>query len=121
MLAYATNVEVELEDSTNGFANPAGRQSIGGEYQFRVRGLAGSSSVNYVRSTVPVDLFNVERAELASGPNSILFGLGAPAADSVTSWFARGRPITDGPAVAGVITSLGTANRFTFYDQDNKV
>src|SRR5262249_46729930 len=44
----------------------------------RVRGVTGSSSVNYVQSSIPVDLFNVERAELASGPNSILFGLGAP-------------------------------------------
>ncbi len=223
MLGYATNVEGEFEDSTNGFNNPPGRDSTGNDFRFRVRGIAGSSSVNYVQSAVPVDLFNVERAELASGPNSILFGLGAPggtvalgskraqlnrtrtslktmqgsweyhryeldhnrvliprklgvrllglyqesngwrqwtvndqrrlagsvsyqpfaktvvrasfgsgdsvnsvnvpwnATDSVTSWLAAGRPVTDTAAVAGIITSHGATNRYTFYEQDNKV
>src|SRR6185436_7323569 len=78
MLAYATNVEREVEDSTNGFNNPPGRDSTGAEFRFRVRGVAGSSSINYAQSGVPVDLYNVDRAEMASGPNSILFGLGAP-------------------------------------------
>ena len=78
MLAYATNVEREVEDSTNGFNNPPGRDSTGNDFRFRVRGVAGSSSVNYAQSAVPVDLYNIERAEMTSGPNSILFGLGAP-------------------------------------------
>jgi outer membrane receptor protein involved in Fe transport len=78
MLAYATNVEREVEDSTNGFNNPPGRDSTGNDFRFRVRGVAGSASVNYAQSGVPVDLYNIERAEMASGPNSILFGLGAP-------------------------------------------
>lgn len=77
MLAYATNVEREVEDSL-GFQNPPGRDSTGGDFRFRVRGIAGSSSVDYAQSAVPVDLYNIERAEVASGPNSILFGLGAP-------------------------------------------
>ncbi|WP_414663566.1 TonB-dependent siderophore receptor [Horticoccus sp. 23ND18S-11] len=223
MLGYATNVEGEFEDSTNGFNNPPGRDSTGNDFRFRVRGVTGSSSVNYVQSAVPVDLYNVERAELASGPNSILFGLGAPggtvalgskraqlnrtrttlkamggswnyqrfefdhnhvllpkrlavrllalyqdaegwrqwtvndqkriggavtyqpfaktivrasyndgtavnsvsvpwnATDSVTSWLAANRPLTEGPAVAGLLTGFGTTNRFTFFGQDNKV
>ena len=78
MLAYATNVEREVEDSTNGFNNPPGRDSTGNDFRFRVRGVAGSSSVNYAQSAVPVDLYNIERAEMTSGPNSILLGLGAP-------------------------------------------
>ncbi len=223
MLGYATNVESEFEDSTNGFNNPPGRDSTGNDFRFRVRGVTGSSSVNYVQSAIPVDLFNVERAELASGPNSILFGLGAPggtvalggkraqlnrtrtslktmqgswnyhryevyhnlallpkrlgvrllglyqeadgwrkwtvndqrriagavtyqpfaktivrasygagnavnsvtvpwnATDSVTSWLAANRPVTEGPAVAGLITSLGATQRYTFFEQDNRV
>ncbi len=78
MLAYATNVERDLEDATNGFSNPPGRDSTGNDFRFRVRGVAGSSSVNYAQTAVPVDLYNIERAEMASGPNAILFGLGAP-------------------------------------------
>ncbi|MBI5770588.1 MAG: TonB-dependent receptor plug domain-containing protein [Verrucomicrobia bacterium] len=222
MLAYATNVEREVEDSTNGFNNPPGRDSTGNDFRFRVRGVAGSSSVNYAQSAVPVDLYNIERAEVASGPNSILFGLGAPggtvalsskfatlrrtatsaksvvgswdffrheldhnhvlirgklglrllglyqdakgwrkwdlneqrrftaafsyqpwastafrgsyqaghsannislpwnATDSVTSWLAAGRPTADGAAVA-TTTAFGTANRYTFFSQDNVV
>ena len=222
MLAYATNVEREVEDSTNGFNNPPGRDSTGNDFRFRVRGVAGSSSVNYAQSAVPVDLYNIERAEMASGPNSILFGLGAPggtvalsskfaqlrrtttsaksvvgswdffrheldhnhvlvrgklglrllglyqdakgwrkwdlneqrrltgafsyqpwantairgsyqggnsannialpwnATDSVTSWLAASRPTADGAAVPGT-TAFGTANRYTFFSQDNAV
>ncbi|MDP3072771.1 MAG: TonB-dependent receptor [Opitutaceae bacterium] len=223
MLGYATNVEGEFEDSTNGFNNPPGRDSTGNDFRFRVRGVAGSSSVNYVQSAVPVDLFNVERAELASGPNSILFGLGAPggtvalggkraqvnrtrtslktmqgswnyhryeadlnrvlvprklgvrllglyqdsegwrkwtvndqkrlagsvtyqpfaqtqvrasygggqavnsvnvpwnATDSITTWLTANRPVTEGPAIAGLLTSFGATNRYTFFEQDNRV
>ncbi len=90
MLAYATNVEREVEDSTNGFNNPPGRDSTGNDFRFRVRGVAGSSSVNYAQSAVPVDLYNIERAEMTSGPNSILFGLGAPGGTvALSSKFAQ--------------------------------
>lgn len=90
MLAYATNVEREVEDATNGFNNPPGRDSTGNDFRFRVRGVPGSSSVNYAQSAVPVDLYNIERAEMASGPNSILFGLGAPGGTvALSSKFAQ--------------------------------
>jgi outer membrane receptor protein involved in Fe transport len=103
MLAYATNVEREVEDSTNGFNNPAGRDSTGNDFRFRVRGIPGSSSVNYAQSAVPVDLYNIERAEVASGPNSILFGLGAPGGTvALSSRFAQlRRTTTSARSVAG--------------------
>ncbi len=103
MLAYATNVEREVEDSTNGFNNPPGRDSTGNDFRFRVRGVAGSSSVNYAQSAVPVDLYNIERAEMASGPNSILFGLGAPGGTvALSSKFAQlRRTTTNAKSVVG--------------------
>ena len=76
MLSYATNIEVELEDAQAGFNNPPGRDSTGGDYAFRVRGIIGGVSRDFVDATAPNDLYNVERAEVSSGPNSILFGLG---------------------------------------------
>ncbi len=76
MLGYATNIEQDTEDATNGFNNPEGKLAISNDYQFRMRGMAAGSSRDFVDSSIPVDLFNVERAEVASGPNSILFGLG---------------------------------------------
>lgn len=103
MLAYATNVEREVEDSSNGFNNPPGRDSTGNDFRFRVRGVAGSSSVNYAQSAVPVDLYNIERAEIASGPNSILFGLGAPGGTvALSSKFAQlRRTATSAKSVVG--------------------
>src|SRR4051812_44405810 len=76
MLAHATNIEAEVEDSNAGFNNPPGRGALGNDYQFRMRGSPAGSSRDFVESNIPVDLYNVERAETASGPNSILFGLG---------------------------------------------
>ena len=76
MLSYATNIESELEDGQAGFNNPPGRDSTGADYSFRVRGIIGGVSRDFVDATAPNDLYNVERAEVSSGPNSILFGLG---------------------------------------------
>jgi iron complex outermembrane receptor protein len=76
MLAHATNVEIDVEDANAGFNNPQGRGADGNDYQFRMRGSPAGASRDFVESNIPVDLYNVERAEVASGPNSILFGLG---------------------------------------------
>jgi len=76
MLAHATNIEVDVEDANAGFNNPQGRGADGNDYSFRMRGSPAGASRDFVESSVPVDLYNVERAEVASGPNSILFGLG---------------------------------------------
>jgi outer membrane receptor protein involved in Fe transport len=76
MLGHATNIELEVEDSNAGFNSPQSRGADGNDYQFRMRGSPAGASRDFVESSVPVDLYNVERAEVASGPNSILFGLG---------------------------------------------
>src|SRR5262245_20820197 len=77
MLAHATNVEVDMEDSNAGFNNPQGRGADGNDMTFRMRGSPGGASRDFVESSIPVDLYNIERADVASGPNSILFGLGS--------------------------------------------
>ncbi|MBM3851765.1 MAG: hypothetical protein FJ399_01270, partial [Verrucomicrobia bacterium] len=76
MMAHATNIEIDVEDANAGFNNPQGRGADGNDYQFRMRGSPAGATRDFVESSVPVDLYNVERAEVASGPNSILFGLG---------------------------------------------
>src|ERR1044072_9321168 len=76
MLAHATNVEIDVEDANAGFNKPQGRAADGNDYSFRMRASPAGSSRDFVESSIPVDLYNVERAEVASGPNSILFGLG---------------------------------------------
>ena len=77
MLAYATNVEGEFEDSNQGFNNPTARNADGTTGDFRVRGIQGSFAVDLMETLAPQDNYNVERVEVASGPNSVLFGLGS--------------------------------------------
>lgn len=43
-----------------------------------VRGLRAARARNYYQWVLSQDVYNVERAELSSGPNAVLFGLGAP-------------------------------------------
>lgn len=76
MLNYAANAELNAGDAEGaGFNNPRDFSSAGGE-PFRIRGIPGGVSTDYVENAAPVDLYNIERAEVASGPNSILFGSG---------------------------------------------
>jgi outer membrane receptor for ferrienterochelin and colicin len=46
MLAYATNVEPEFEDSNQGYNNPSARSADGTTGDFRVRGIAGSYAID---------------------------------------------------------------------------
>lgn len=76
MLGYAANAELNAGDSEGaGFNNPRDFNSAGGE-PFRIRGIPGGVSTDYVENAAPQDLYNIERAEVASGANSILFGSG---------------------------------------------
>jgi iron complex outermembrane receptor protein len=76
MLGYAANAELNSGDAEGaGFSNPRDLSSAGGE-PFRIRGIPGGVSTDYVENAAPQDLYNIERAEIASGPNSILFGSG---------------------------------------------
>lgn len=77
MLNYATNVEAEVEDSNQGFTNPSARTSDGTTGDFRVRGIAGSFAVDLLETAAPQDNYNIERVEVSSGPNSVLFGMGS--------------------------------------------
>ena len=68
--------ELNAGDSEGaGFNNPRDFSSAGGE-PFRIRGIPGGVSTDYVENAAPQDLYNIERAEVASGANSILFGSG---------------------------------------------
>ncbi|HRE84045.1 MAG TPA: TonB-dependent receptor plug domain-containing protein, partial [Opitutaceae bacterium] len=76
MLAFATNAELNAGDAEGaGFNNPRDFNSRGGE-PFRIRGIPANISTDYVATAIPQDLYNIERAEVASGANSILFGSG---------------------------------------------
>ncbi|MCX6941476.1 MAG: TonB-dependent receptor plug domain-containing protein [Verrucomicrobia bacterium] len=77
IMAYSANFEKDVEDSNAGFNAPAARSSAASNQPFRIRGIIGSFAVDQVESAVPQDTFNIDRVEVSSGPNSVLFGLGA--------------------------------------------
>ncbi len=77
IMAYSGNFEKDFEDSNAGFNSPAARSSAASTQPFRIRGITGSFAVDQIESAVPQDTFNIDRVEVSSGPNSVLFGLGA--------------------------------------------
>lgn len=76
-LAFSANFEVDNGDfDSQGvintvFAGPAATAS------FRTRGLVGTLARNYLETDFRPAFYTVERIDNASGPNSILFGLGS--------------------------------------------
>ncbi len=78
MTAYSPNLSVDMLE-TSSDANPT---FIGGsdltDTRLVVRGLSASASMDFFEAGIAIDNYNSERVELASGPNSILFGFGSP-------------------------------------------
>jgi outer membrane receptor protein involved in Fe transport len=76
-LAFSANFEVDNGDfEAQGvintiFAGPAATPS------FRTRGLVGSLARNYLETDFRPGFYTIERIDNASGPNSVLFGLGS--------------------------------------------
>ena len=78
MTAYSPNLSVDMLE-TSSDANPtfiSGSDRI--DTRIVVRGLQASVSMDFFEAGFAVDNYNSERVELASGPNSILFGFGSP-------------------------------------------
>lgn len=76
-LAFSANFEVDNGDfDSQGvintvFAGPAATAS------FRTRGLVGTLARNYLETDFRPSFYTIERIDNASGPNSVLFGLGS--------------------------------------------
>ncbi len=51
--------------------------NLGTQKYFRVRGQDSTVAMEYFGQAGPLDTYNLDRAELSSGPNAILFGTGA--------------------------------------------
>lgn len=78
MIAYTPNMSADmLQNSAD--ANPT---FLGGsdlsDTRILVRGLSASTARDFFDTKIAIDAYNTERVELSSGPNSILFGFGAP-------------------------------------------
>lgn len=78
VMLYSGNMQGEFEDTATGFNDLNARGAGGGDAKYRKRGFKQDRYVDYAYTETPVNLYNVDRYEVMSGPNSILFGLGNP-------------------------------------------
>lgn len=85
----ATNIEditAYSVNSDNNLNDGASAQLTNSDPIITIRGMAGGGAgggntgrfTNFFQSSVTQDTFNMERAELTRGPNSVLFGVGSP-------------------------------------------
>ena len=77
ILNYAGNAEMDVGDGDDSGMNIGYTRYADDTPQFRLRGIAGSVLTDGIESITPPDQYNTDRTEIASGANSILFGMGA--------------------------------------------
>jgi len=76
IINYAGNGEMDLGDSSGVDMNTDYTLEPQSTPQFNIRGMSGSVLVDGVEANGPVDQYNIDNVELASGANSIVFGMG---------------------------------------------
>ncbi len=86
VLVYQTNMEAtgfggNLSGATPALGGVTTEPSLSnGPVGTRVRGLAeATQGLNFYRSILPVDGYNIDRVEVNRGANALLFGVGSPA------------------------------------------
>jgi iron complex outermembrane recepter protein len=79
LMEYGLNTQVDLGAGDFNFQGDQNSvaDGIGTQKNFRVRGQESSVSMEYFGQAGPLDTYNLDRVELSSGPNAILFGTGA--------------------------------------------
>ena len=77
LITFAPNMELGIDDDTGNMNNAAAGQAGNGNDAIRIRGISATTMVNYSIYNAPLDRYNMGRAEISSGANSILYGIGA--------------------------------------------
>ncbi len=76
VIDYTNNSQLEFGDTQRSFN---GIEAIApGSTKFRSRGITASLARNYFESDINPEFYVVDRLDESRGPNSILFGIGAP-------------------------------------------
>ncbi len=74
----------------------------------RARGIGALDNTrNYLLSSIPWDGYNISRVEIARGPNSFLFGVGAPS--GISNVMTNNATFDDGGSIEGRYGSYGSA------------
>jgi iron complex outermembrane recepter protein len=77
-MQYSTNAQQDISDATSDGVNPNGNSVQSSPPLFRIRGQEGTQTRDYFPVRIRTDTYNVDRVEDSRGPNSVLFGFGAP-------------------------------------------
>lgn len=78
-MEYAVNAGNDINAGNTANRGDTGNGLIGNDFNFQVRGYRQATQTrDYFRTVLDGDTFNVERIDVARGPNSLLFGVGGP-------------------------------------------
>ena len=119
VLAYGTSVQPDLGDTSPDYGGSAnGRPDTGRQdFAFKSRGLDTSRLVDFFNTNLPLDTYNTGRLEQSSGPNAVLFGIGA-AGGSINASTKRALPERDQYALR---TQVGSWNSWRLETDLNQV
>jgi len=115
MLSYGSNIEGIGGDDLQGGFNPDSMAATSNDTNFRIRGMTMTTAMDGIETTFAQDAYNIDRAEISSGPNSILFGMGQPGGMvTLTSKSANLQRTT--ARITNVIgTWINLGNRWDYY------
>jgi outer membrane receptor for ferric coprogen and ferric-rhodotorulic acid len=79
-MAYSVNGGFDITaGATDNRGGDTGNRLLGSDYNFQVRGFRSATQTrNYFVTALDGDAYNIERIDVARGPNSLLFGVGGP-------------------------------------------
>lgn len=79
-MEFAANATNDISGgAADGVGASTGNNLVGREFNFQIRGYRNTTVTrDYFPTTLAADVFNIERIDIARGPNSLLFGIGGP-------------------------------------------
>ncbi|MDQ8186543.1 TonB-dependent receptor plug domain-containing protein [Pelagicoccus sp. SDUM812002] len=78
-IGYGLNAGNDIGGGGTNAGAVTGNGLVGSEYNFQVRGYRNAAATrDYFSTLIASDSFNIERIEIARGPNSLIFGVGGP-------------------------------------------
>ncbi|HUG12787.1 MAG TPA: TonB-dependent receptor plug domain-containing protein [Opitutaceae bacterium] len=78
-MAYSVNGGFDIQGGATTARSDTGNTLIGNDYNFQVRGYRSATQTrDYFVTPLDGDTYNIDRIDVARGPNSLLFGIGGP-------------------------------------------
>lgn len=78
-MEFALSAGNDIGGGGSNVAASTGNNLVGNDFNFQIRGYRQATQTrDYFNTLISTDVFNLERIDIARGPNSILFGIGGP-------------------------------------------